>query len=111
MFNDQFDRLEEKNDTLDLFGDAINVNKDDIIERRQQGLEKEDIGQFNGTVYKTSLVRTKSLLDSGPDQIWLCKRYLSVPNIWSGLRSGPKRDLLMCKVCPIEFGPVPNLDM
>ena len=62
----------------------------------------------NGTVYKTNLVRTKSLSDHGPDQIWLCKRYLSVPKIWSG----PKRDLLMCKDHgPIEFGPVPNLDM
>ena len=66
----------------------------------------------NGTVYKTNLVRTKSLSDHGPDQIWLCKRYLSVPKIWSGPKSGPKRDLLMCKDHgPIEFGPVPNLDM
>ena len=65
-----------------------------------------------GTVYKTNLVRTKSLSDHGPDQIWLCKRYLSVPKIWSGPKSGPKRDLFMCKDHgPIEFGPVPNLDM
>ena len=50
--------------------------------------------------------------DHGPDQIWLCKRYFSVPNIWSGPKSGPKRDLLMYKDHgPIEFGPVPNLDM
>ena len=35
----------------------------------------------NGPVYKTNLVRTKSLSDHGPDQIWLCKRYLSVPKI------------------------------
>ena len=66
----------------------------------------------NGTVYKTSLVRTKSLSDHGPDQIWLCKRYLLVPKIWFGPKSGPKRDLLMCRDHgPIEFGPVPNLDM
>ena len=65
-----------------------------------------------GPVYKTNLVRTKSLSDHGPDQIWLCKRYLSVPKIWYGPKSGPKRDLLMCKDhSPIEFGPVPNLDM
>ena len=65
-----------------------------------------------GTVYKTNLVRTKSLSDHGPDQIWLCKRFFSVPKIWSGLRSGPKRDLLICKDHgPIEFGPVSNLDM
>ena len=63
-----------------------------------------DIGPF----YKTNLVRTKSLSDHGPDQIWLCKRYLSVPKI----KSGPKRYLLMCKDHgPIEYGPVPNLDM
>ena len=42
-----------------------------------------------GPVYKTNLVRTKSLSDHGPDQIWLCKRYLSVPKIWSGPKSGP----------------------
>ena len=67
---------------------------------------------LNGPVYKTSLVWTKSLSDYGLDQIWLCKRYLSVPNIWSQPKSGPKRDLLMCKDHgPIEFGPVPNLDM
>ena len=42
-----------------------------------------------GPVYKTNLVRTKSLSDHGADQIWLCKRYLSVPKIWSGLRVGP----------------------
>ena len=65
-----------------------------------------------GTIYKTNLVRTKSLSDHGPDQIWLCKWYLSVPKIWSGPKSRPKRDLLMCKDHgPIEFGPVPNLDM
>ena len=63
-------------------------------------------GHFIGPVYKTNLVRTKSLSDHGPDQIWLCKRYLSVP------KSGPKWDLLMCKDHgPIEFDPVPNLDM
>ena len=61
-----------------------------------------------GTIYKTNLVQTKSLSDHGPDQIWLCKRYLLVQKIWSG----PKRDLLMSKDHgPIEFGPVPNLDM
>ena len=61
-----------------------------------------------GPVYKTNWVRTKSLSDHGPDQIWLCKQYLSVPKIWSG----PKQDLLMCKDHgPIEFGLVPNLDM
>ena len=65
-----------------------------------------------GPVYKTNLVRTKSLLDHGPDQIWLCKRYLSVPKIWSGPKSETKQDLLMCKDHgPIEFGLVPNLDM
>ena len=63
---------------------------------------------INGPVYKTNLVQTKSLPDHGPDQIWLCKRYLLVPKIWSR----PKWDLLMCKDHgPIEFGPVPNLDM
>ena len=63
-----------------------------------------------GPVYKTNLVRTKSLSDHCPDQIWLCKRYLSVPKIWSGPKSGPKRDLLMCKDHgPIKFGPVPNI--
>ena len=74
---------------------------------------KHTISYINsGPVNKTNLVRTKSLSDHGPDQIWLCKRYLSVPNIWSGPRSGPKRNLLMCKDHgPIEFGPVPNLDM
>ena len=37
---------------------------------------------------------------------------LSVPKIWSGPKPGPKRDLLMCKDHgPIEFCPVPNLDM
>ena len=62
----------------------------------------------NSPVYKTNLVRIKSLSDHDPDQIWLCKWYLLVPKIWSG----PKRDLLMCKDHgPIEFGPVPNLDM
>ena len=67
---------------------------------------------YNGPVYKTNLVRTNSLSDHGPDQIWLCKRYLLVPKIWSGPKSGPKRDLLMCKDHgPIEFGPVPYLDM
>ena len=72
----------------------------------------KNVGVHIGPVYKTNLVRTKSLSDHGPDQIWLCKRYLSVPKIWSELRSGPKRDLLMCKDHgPIEFGPVPNLDM
>ena len=45
--------------------------------------------QDNGPVYKTNSVRTKSLSDNGPDQIWLCKQYLSVPKIWSGLRSRP----------------------
>ena len=40
-----------------------------------------------GPVNKTNLVRTKSLSDHGPDQIWLCKRYLSVSKIWSGPRS------------------------
>ena len=33
-----------------------------------------------GPVYKTNLVRTKSLSDHGPDQIWLCKRYLRYQN-------------------------------
>ena len=41
----------------------------------------------NGPVYKTIFVRTKSLSDYGPDQIWLCKRYLSIPKIWSGVRT------------------------
>ena len=50
-----------------------------------------------GPVYKTNLVRTKSLSDHDPDQIWLCKRYHSVPKFWSGPKSRPKRDLLMCK--------------
>ena len=67
---------------------------------------------IKGPVYKTNLVQTKSLSDHGLDQIWLCKRYLSVPKIWYGPKSEPKRDLLMCKDHgPIEFGPVPNLDM
>ena len=66
----------------------------------------------NGPVYKTNLAWTKSLSDYGLDQIWLCKQYLPIPKIWSGLRSGPKRDMLMCKdQSPIEFGLVPNLDM
>ena len=43
----------------------------------------------NGPVYKTNFVRTKSLSDHGPDQIWLCKLYSLVPKIWSGLRAGP----------------------
>ena len=65
-----------------------------------------------GPLYKTNLVQTKSLSDHGADQIWLCKQYLSVPKIWSGLKSGPKWNLLMCKDHgPIEFGRVPNLDM
>ena len=73
--------------------------------------DKEKKGAI-GPVYKTNSVRTKSLSDHGPDQIWLCKRYLSVPKILPGPKSGPKRDLLMCKDHgPIEFGPVPNLDM
>ena len=43
-----------------------------------------------GPIYKTKLVRTKSLSDHGQDQkIWLCKRYISVPKIWSGLKAGP----------------------
>ena len=68
------------------------------------------LNENNGPVYKTNLVWTKSLLDHSPDQIWLCKRYLLVPNIWSGPKSGPKWDLLMCKDhSPIEFGAVPNL--
>ena len=70
-------------------------------------------GQTNWPCLQNQIVRTKSLSDHGPDQIWLCKRYqISVPKIWSGPKSGPKRDLLMCKDHgPIEFGPVPNLDM
>ena len=65
---------------------------------------------LNGPVYKTNLVWTKFLSDHGPDQIELCKQYLSVPKIWSG--PGPKRDLLMCKDHSLtESGPVPNLDM
>ena len=60
---------------------------------------------LNGPVYKTNLVWTKSLLDHGPDQIWLCKRYQKF-----GLDISP--DLLMCKDHgPIEYGPVPNLGM
>ena len=72
------------------------------------GIKTLDIGP----VYKTSLNRTKSLSDHGPDQIWLCKQYLWVPKIWSGPKSRPKQDLLMCKDHSlIKFGPVPNLDM
>ena len=42
-------------------------------------------------IYKTNLVRSRSLSDHGPDQIWLCKWYLnSVPAHVQGPRSGIK---------------------
>ena len=51
---------------------------------------------------------------SGPNPYWTTvQTKFSVPKIWSGrsgLKSVPKRDLLMCKDHgPIEFGPVPKL--
>ena len=104
MFTNMLDKISFVILYFTWFLDSVVANK----HHKSPHLRVSVLQYYIGPVYKTNLVRTKSLSDHGPVQIWLCKRYLSVPKIWSG----PKRDLLMCKDHgPIEFGPVPNLDM
>ena len=56
-----------------------------VVKLNKKKKKKEN---HNGPVYKTYLGWTKTLSDHGLDQIWLCKQYLSVPKIWSGIKPG-----------------------
>ena len=50
---------------------------------------------YDDPIYKTIWSGLNLYRTTFRTKIWLYKRYLSVPKIWSGLRSRPKRDLLM----------------